>query len=135
MADGLNLEIITPRERVLDEEVAWVTLPGTEGELGILPEHVPLVTTMASGVLHYATNAGETARVAVHYGYARVQGDRVTVLSDMAERAEDIDLERAREAERKATEALEALAAEEEHRMKKFEAKVRRAVVRQGLKG
>ena len=96
MADLLTLEILTPQKRVLSAETPWVTLPGSEGELGILPQHVPLVTAMGSGVLAYEED-GQRKQAAVHYGYVQVAGDRVTLLSQMVETSGEIDLERARE--------------------------------------
>ena len=135
MADtsSLTLEILTPRSRVLSADTPWVTLPGTMGELGVLPEHVPLVTTVDSGVLQYEEN-GQRRKAAVHYGYAQVQGSTVTVLSEMVELADDIDEERARNAEQRAREELRALIAkqnEEKARLDKYEAKLRRALIRQ----
>lgn len=133
MAEPLTLEILTPRNRVVSVETPWVTVPGTMGELGILPEHVPLVTTVESGVLQFEEN-GQRRKAAVHYGYAQVQGSRVTVLSEMVEVSADIDLERARRAETNARERLRELIAqqtEERNRLDKYEAKLKRALVRQ----
>ena len=129
----LTLEVLTPRQRVLAIETPWVTLPGTLGELGILPEHIPLVTTVDSGILQYEQN-GQRKRAAVHYGYAQVQGDHVTLLSEMVELGEDIDRQRAHSAEQRAREKLRDLIAnqaEERNRLDKYEAKLKRALVRQ----
>jgi len=131
----LELEIVTPEQMVLQAEAEWVTIPGTEGELGVLPEHVPLVTALDTGVLQFASQ-GTVKRVAVHYGYAQVQGSTVTVLAQMAEEAAVIDLNRARDAERRAREKLQELVAaqtEEDSRMDKYEAKLKRALVRLSL--
>lgn len=135
MADQLHLEIVTPQQIVLETDVDWVTVPGGEGEFGVLPEHVPLVTTLDSGILQFEAD-GTVNRVAVHYGYAQVLGSTVTVLSEMAERAEDIDLARARDAESRARQTLQELIAkqdEEENRLQKYECKLQRAIVRQSL--
>lgn len=135
MAEQLQLEIVTPERMMLETSAEWVTVPGSEGELGILPEHVPLVTSLDSGVLQFSSE-GAVKRVAVHYGYAQVQGTTVTVLAQMAEDAEGIDLGRAQEAERRAREKLAELIDtqnEEENRVKKYEAKLKRALVRQSL--
>lgn len=135
MPDSLTLEILTPHKRVLTAETPWVTVPGTKGELGILPEHIPLVTTVDSGILSYEED-GQRKKAAVHYGYAQVEGDKVTVLSKMVEHPAEIDLERAKEAERRAREALKELIArqnEESNRMDKYEAKLKRSLVRQML--
>jgi len=133
MADQLHLEIITPERVVLETDVDWVTVPGIQGELGVLTEHVPLVTSMNSGVLEYSA-AGKVASVAVHYGYAQVQGDTVTVLSEMAEPSDKIDSARAKDAESRARQTLDELLAkqaDEEGRMAKYEAKLQRALTRQ----
>jgi F-type H+-transporting ATPase subunit epsilon len=135
MADQLHLEIITPAKTVLETDADWVTVPGSEGELGVLPEHVPVVSTLDSGLLKFGSESGTTL-VAVHYGYVQVQGLTVTVLSDMAERAEEIDLSRAKDAEQRARQALQEMIAqqkEEEHRIRKNEAKLKRATVRLSL--
>ena len=135
MAEQLTLEVITPDQTLLQTTVNWVTLPGTEGELGILPQHVPVVTTLDSGILQFEAE-GRTSRLAVHYGYAQVQGSTVTVLSEMAERADEIDLSRAKDAEQRARQALQELIGrqdDEEQRLQKFEAKLKRAIVRQTI--
>ena len=135
MAEQLQLEIVTPGQMVLETSAEWVTIPGSEGELGILLEHVPLVTSLDSGILQFSSD-GTVQRVAVHYGYAQVQGTTVTVLAQMAEDAEVIDLTRAREAERQAREKLAELTStphEDETRMEKYESKLKRALVRQSL--
>jgi F-type H+-transporting ATPase subunit epsilon len=137
MADLLTLEILTPQKRVLTAETPFVTVPGTMGELGILPEHIPLVTTVESGILSYEED-GQRKRAAVHYGYAQVEGDKVIVLSKMVEQDGEIDTERARDAEKRAREKLAELIAaqnEEMHDMNKYEAKLKRALVRQSLGG
>jgi F-type H+-transporting ATPase subunit epsilon len=97
----LALEIVTPERPLVRETVAEVALPGTEGELGILPGHTPLLTTLKVGVLWY--RQGETKHyVAVSQGFAEVLPDRVTVLAQGAERAEDIDVARAEAAKQRA---------------------------------
>jgi len=138
MADLLTLEILTPQNRVLSTETPWVTLPGSEGELGILPQHVPLVTAMGSGVLAYE-EAGQRKQAAIHYGYVQVSADRVTLLSQMVEPAEEIDLERARKAEQNAREQLRTAPTcgkdENGAQIEKIEHKLKRALVRQKAAG
>jgi len=135
MADQLRLQIITPHREVLNTETPWVVLPGSEGELGILPHHIDLVTTLGSGILKFGSDS-RTAGVAVHYGYAQVHGDQVIVLAEMAETADDVNLARALNAEQRArgelTKALSQQLAEES-RMRKYEGKLRRSLVRQQL--
>lgn len=90
----LKLEIVTPKSTLLEVNADWVTLPGEVGQLGIYPEHIPLVSTLTSGVLYYSENSHITA-VAVHWGYAQVDQDNVTVLAEIAEQASEIDSARA----------------------------------------
>jgi F-type H+-transporting ATPase subunit epsilon len=105
MSNHLNLEVVTPHRTVLVEDVDSVTLPGIEGELGILPEHIPLLTTLDTGIVSYSSS-GKTQTIAVHWGYAQVEGNSVRVLAELAETAAEIDLERAKDAENKAKETL-----------------------------
>ena len=109
MSNNLTLEIVTPARKILDAEADYVTVPGEWGELGILPGHIPLVTNLQSGVLSYK-NGSEEKKLAVHYGYAEVCKDRITILADSADLAEEIDLEAAKAEQQQAeTELAEAL--------------------------
>ncbi|PKL52192.1 MAG: ATP synthase F1 subunit epsilon [Nitrospira bacterium HGW-Nitrospira-1] len=106
MAEGkLLLEIVTPHGLVFSEEVDEVTASGSEGEFGVLPGHVPFVTTLKIGIL-----AGKIGKITkyffVNWGYAEVGADNVLVLADSAELSEEIDLERAKAAMRRAEERL-----------------------------
>ena len=137
MADKLSLEVVTPFRTVLNEDVDSVTLPGIEGELGILPEHVPLLTTLDTGIMSYVNGSENTQAIAVHWGYAQVDGNNVRVLAELAETADEIDLTRAQEAEKKAKELLQSgdpTASEwedEKSRQKIYENKLSRSIVRQ----
>ena len=139
MADKLSLEVVTPFRTVLIEDVESVTLPGIEGELGILPEHVPLLTTLDTGIMSYVSGSGNTLAIAVHWGYAQVDGNNVSVLAELAETADEIDLPRAQEAEKKARELLHSgdLSTseweDEKSRQKIYENKLQRSVVRQAV--
>lgn len=101
----LTLEIVTPNAEIFNEEVDEVILPGTEGELGVLPEHLPLMTTLRSGRL-IAVQGAERTRFAVHGGFAEILPDKVIILTDAAENAGDIDIKRARQALERAEHAL-----------------------------
>ena len=139
MTNKLNLEVVTPFRTVLNEDVDSVTLPGIEGELGILPEHVPLLTTLDTGIMSYVNGSGNTQAIAVHWGYAQVDGNNVRVLAELAETADEIDLPRAQEAEIKAKELLQSGDSptseweDEESRQKIYENKLSRSVVRQAV--
>ena len=137
MANQLSLEVVTPYRTVLIEDVESVTLPGIEGELGILPEHIPLLTTLDTGIMSYKNSSGNTQAIAVHWGYAQVEGNSVRVLAELAETADEIDIERAKDAEKKAKDILLTGALttssweEEESQQNKYESKLKRSIVRQ----
>ena len=128
MAEKLQLELVTPYRRVLSEEVEEVNAPGVSGEFGILPGHTPLLTTLSIGELIYK-QGGESFHVAVNWGYVEVESDKVTVLVETAERADEIDLQRAKAALGRAEEALKKLSPEEKD-FKIMEAALDRAVIR-----
>jgi F-type H+-transporting ATPase subunit epsilon len=97
MADTLKLEIVTPEEKVYSEDVNMVTLPGAEGELGVYPKHVPVLTTLKPGELRVLKDGKETA-LAVGEGFVEIKTDGVSVLTDVALESEKIDLEAAEKA-------------------------------------
>lgn len=105
LPDHLVLEIVTPDHSVVSEEVDEVQIPGAEGSLGVLPGHTPLLTTLQIGELWYRKGE-ETSYVAVSFGFAEVLPDRVTILAQIAETAEDIDVTRAKTAEKRARDRL-----------------------------
>lgn len=95
MADSLHLKVITPLELVIDEQVDEVVGPGELGEFGILPGHVPFVTTLNPGFLKFK-NGSETRTLVVHGGLAEISDDNVRILTDSAENPSSIDTEAAR---------------------------------------
>jgi F-type H+-transporting ATPase subunit epsilon len=101
----LKLEIVTAERTVFTDDVDIVIAPGKEGELGILPEHAPLMTILSSGEL-VARKSGQEFSMAISGGFLEVKADHVIVLADSAERAEEIDIARAEEARKRAQEAL-----------------------------
>jgi F-type H+-transporting ATPase subunit epsilon len=101
MAATLKLEIVTPEAKVYSDDVDAVTLTGIEGEMGILPNHVPLLTQLVAGQI-VARKGQETIFLAVGDGFVEVTGEHVVVLTDMAIRAENMDAARAEEARRRA---------------------------------
>ncbi len=108
MADKLTLDIVTPYGHVFTDEVDEIVASGSEGEFGVLPDHVPFLTTMKIGILTYKKGS-ETGYFFVNWGYAEVGPDKVTILADSAERADDIDFERAEEAIKRAEERLKQI--------------------------
>ena len=91
----LQLDVITPERRLLSEQVDAATVPGLNGELGILPGHTPLISQLKTGVLSY-TQGATTRRLLVSGGFVEVNEDRVSVLADFAEFPEEVDAARAR---------------------------------------
>lgn len=103
----LKLEIVTPEKRVLDAEVDSVTVPTASGEAGILSHHAPLVSALKPGILTYTTK-GTAEKLAVSGGFVEVSGDKVAVLVDTAEFADEIDAAAAKIAREDAEKALAA---------------------------
>ena len=105
MADTLQLEIVTPEAVIYSEAVDMVTLPGSEGETGIYPNHVPLMTKVQAGEL-IAKKAGSEEILAVSEGFAEITGEHVSILTDNAANSTDIDEATAEEARAKAEKRL-----------------------------
>jgi F-type H+-transporting ATPase subunit epsilon len=101
MANTIKLEIITPEAKTFSDDVDMVTLTGGGGEMGILPQHMPLMTQLVGGEI-IANKGAERIFLAVGDGFVQVTGDRVSVLTDMAIRAENIDEAAAEEAHKRA---------------------------------
>jgi len=98
----IKLEIVTPEKRVLDESVDAVTIPTEKGEIGILPNHAPLISTLKSGILSY-TIKGSTEKMVISGGFVEVGTGKISVLADIAETADEVNVETAR-AEKEAAE-------------------------------
>ena len=101
----LTLEIVTPDRAVAHEDVDEVEIPGADGYFGVLPGHTPLLATLKVGQLWYRRGQ-ETTYVSIAFGFAEVLPNRVTILAQIAERAEEIDISRAEAARRRAEERL-----------------------------
>ncbi len=113
MAEEITLEVVTPEKMVFSGKVDEVTLPGTEGEFGVLRGHEPFLTSVDIGELYFLTG-GKKYYYAVNTGYAEVTGSKVTVLIETAERADAIDKDRAIKAKETATASLAQLNKEHE---------------------
>jgi F-type H+-transporting ATPase subunit epsilon len=109
LPESIQLIVVTPERQLLRETVVDVAIPGLDGQLGILPGHAPLMTELGIGELSYRTStSSQPVVLAVISGFAEVLPDRVTVLAETAERAEEIDLARAEEAKIRAEKRLSA---------------------------
>ena len=106
----LHLEIVTPEQKIYSDDVDSVVIPGVEGELGVLPQHVPLMTQLMPGELR-VLKGGEELRLAVGEGFVEINADKVAVLTDMAVKESEIDESAAEDAVRRAEEAMK------EHKM------------------
>lgn len=123
----IHLEIVTAERVVLSDDVDMISVPTRDGRVGILPRHAPLLTVLDVGELDIVKN-GETTPFAVSGGFMEVLPNRVTILADTAERADEIDEARAEEARRRAEEALAQHQSDQQMAM--AEAELRRALVR-----
>jgi F-type H+-transporting ATPase subunit epsilon len=112
----IKLEIVTPEAKTFSEDVDMVTLTGTDGEMGILPQHMPLMTGLVAGEI-VARKDGVNIFLAVGDGFVQVTGDRVAILTDMAIRAENIDEAKAEEARQRAEARLAEKLTEEDAAM------------------
>ena len=113
MAATLKLEIVTPEAVTYSEDVDMVTLPGVEGEMGIFPMHVPLMTQIVPGEVSVRKN-GQDYFLAVGEGFVEITGTRVAILTDMAIKAGDIDETKAEEARKRAEERMSEKLSDEE---------------------
>ncbi|MBI3597329.1 MAG: F0F1 ATP synthase subunit epsilon [Nitrospirae bacterium] len=113
MAGKIHLDLVTPERLLISEDVDEVIAPGSEGEFGVLPGHCRFLTTLRIGELRY--RKGEAwKRLSVSWGYAQVEPKRITVLAEIAERAEEIDLARAEAAAKSAEQEMAAAKKREE---------------------
>jgi len=113
MADKIQLEVVTPERRVLAEPVDMVTVPGLGGELGILPGHTPLISQLQTGVLTYVAE-GKSSQLHVSGGFVEVRDDHVSVLAEIAERPDEIDVARAKQSRDQLEKQINAWSGSEE---------------------
>jgi F-type H+-transporting ATPase subunit epsilon len=105
----IQFEIVTPERQVLKEEITQVTLPTKQGEITVLPGHVPLVASLDAGVIEIAKQDGYHDVMSLSGGFVEVLKDKVVVLADIAERAEEIDIAKAEDARQAAAEEKEKI--------------------------
>jgi F-type H+-transporting ATPase subunit epsilon len=106
LADSIELEVVTPERQLVKESVTEAQIPAREGYIGVLPGHAPLLSLLGSGPLTYSPKGGPRKVLAIHGGFVEVLPDHIRVLANLAERAEEIDLEKARAALKQANERL-----------------------------
>jgi F-type H+-transporting ATPase subunit epsilon len=112
MAETLRLEVVTPSRRVLESRASEVRVPGALGELGVLPGHTPLLTSLGTGEVSWV-DGDTTGRLVVQGGFAEIQPDTVTVLASIAETVDEIDVETARMTLAEAQEKLKTVDADD----------------------
>lgn len=127
MAGTFTFHVVSPEGNVLKEEIEFVVLPGIDGELGILPNHAPLIAALETGVITYTVN-GKKKKAAISGGFVEVSENKATVLADTAEVAEAIDVERALAAKERAEKRLAQKSPDTD--MKRAEYALRRAIAR-----
>jgi F-type H+-transporting ATPase subunit epsilon len=109
LPEAIELIVVTPERELLRESVVEVTIPGLDGAFGILPGHAPMITELGIGEMSYRTRtSSQPVLLAILRGFAEVLPDRVTILAETAERAEEIDLARAESAKARAEQRLAA---------------------------
>ncbi|MBA2645666.1 MAG: F0F1 ATP synthase subunit epsilon [Pyrinomonadaceae bacterium] len=128
MAERIQLDVITPERRLLSETVDAVTVPGMNGEIGILPGHTPLISQLQTGVLSY-TQGTTIHRMLVSGGFVEVNDERVSVLADIAERPDEVDATQARQEREAAEKALGSFSGSEEE-MTQMRTRLERAAAR-----
>ena len=129
MSDTIDLEIVTPERKILSVHAREVVVPGVEGYFGVLPGHAPFLTSLGIGELSYKDETG-THFFAAADGFVEVLPNRVTVLARLCEPAREIDVERAREAKRRAEESMKQAAKLSDQDMLKIELSMKKALTR-----
>jgi F-type H+-transporting ATPase subunit epsilon len=127
LADSFQLEIVTPEKLVVKDTAVEVQIPGRNGYIGVLPGHAPLITELGAGEISYRAG-GQLHRFSLAWGFAEILPDRVTVLAETVESADEIDVSRAQQSLTKAEESLKSAQTEED--CSKATGKIRRAQAR-----
>jgi len=133
MAGNIHLEVVTPQKIVVSEEVQIVASPGLLGEFGVLSGHTPFLTTLKTGIIRFSDTNGKEHYVFVSGGFAEALPDKVTVLAESAERRSDVDLERAKEALKRAEKRLAEERSREDVDFARARGSLERATVRISL--
>jgi F-type H+-transporting ATPase subunit epsilon len=129
VSDSIDLEIVTPERKILAVAASEVVVPGIEGYFGVLPGHAPFLTRLGVGEISYKDPSG-THYLAAADGVVEVLPDRVTILARLCETAREIDVERAREAKRRAEEAMKQAAKLSDQDMLQIELSMKKALTR-----
>jgi F-type H+-transporting ATPase subunit epsilon len=134
VSDSFDFEVVTPERKVLSVRAMECVVPGIEGSFGVLPGHAPLLTRLGVGELSYRDASGWHYLSAAD-GFVEVLQDRVTIIATLCEEAREIDLERAREAKRRAEESMKQVAQLSDQQMLMVELSLRKAITRLQVAG
>ena len=121
MAETLQIEIVTPERLLVSDQATEVQVPGISGYLGILPGHAPLITELRSGELSYRRPDGSIQRLAIHWGFAEVLPNKVTILAVRAEKAAEIDVEGAKRQQQMAEDRMKDPNADQDEALQLYE--------------
>ena len=135
MAENIRLEVVTPEKEVVNDMAQIVMAPGSLGEFGVLSGHTPYMTSLKTGAIHYRDESGTEQFVFVSGGFAEALPYKVTVLAESAEKMEDIDPDRAKEAMERAEKRLAEDRAKEKVDIARAKAALERAMVRIKIAG
>lgn len=133
MNSKIRVEVITPSSVIISKDVDQVSLPTSTGEIGVLPGHISMVTELSSGVLKYSEQS-DVSSIALHYGFAEIKDDKITLITEIAEPNEQIDLERAKKAQKNAENMLSSSfdsSSDSQKSLKKYHSKLLRSISRQ----
>jgi F-type H+-transporting ATPase subunit epsilon len=133
MAKELFLEVVTPQNAIVSEEVQSIVAPGSEGEFGVLKNHTTFLSSLKVGTLRYTDMNGKERFLFINGGFAEVLPDKVTILAESAERRKNIDVKRATDSKDRAEKRIAAKATDTD--LVRAEAALRRAVHRLSIKG
>ena len=135
MANKLNLEVVTPQKMVVSDEVDLCTVPGTEGVFGVMANHVPILSTLSIGQMHYFKD-GNQVKLAISGGFCEVSNNKMTILVEAGEISEDIDVDRALKAKERAEKRIQAAqSGREDIDIARAEAALARAIARLKVAG
>jgi F-type H+-transporting ATPase subunit epsilon len=126
----IKFEIVTPERVVLQQEILQITVPTTSGEITVLPDHIPLVSVLQPGVIELKRPDGESEIMSVSGGFIEVRKDKIVVLADTAERAEELDETRIQEAKARAEELKKNAKAEDDVQFTAIAAKIEKELAR-----
>lgn len=126
----VQFEIATPEKVVFQKNIRQVTVPTTSGEITVLPNHIPLISTLKPGVIEIKDEKGEEEIIAVAGGFIEVLQDKIVILADTAERAQDLDEERIKEAKQKAEDKKQDISDQDEVNFAKISAQLDKEMAR-----